>query len=248
MKILFDEEKHKYFLEGTTKLFTSVTALVDMVSNKFDREKRAASFVTSKNNKNNWDYETILKEWDLKSQQTRDRGTMFHAMKEREVLANGGFGRENQGNFKSISLDYLKQLPNGEHCELMIPHIPSWTIGTADKVSIKGRKFFITDYKCVEELPFEATAYYDQSRKKKIKSYLKPPVSHIEDCKGMKYFLQLSLYSYFLECLGYVYQGGVIEQAIFDKNDKYIKSIEHPMIYFKKEAENILRFHKMKNS
>lgn len=248
MKILFDEIKHKYFLEGTDKLFTSVTALVDSVSNKFNAEEAAAAFVTSKNNKENWEYERILKEWKLKGDQTRERGILFHSIKEKEAIANGGFGRENQGGMKVINLDYLKNLPNGEHCELIIPHIPSWTIGTADKVSIKGKKFFITDYKCVEELEFESGSYFDKLKKKKVKKYLKPPVGHIEDCKGMKYFLQMSLYSYYLECLGYTFQGGVIEQALFDKKNKYIKSIEHPMIYLKKEAESILKFHKIKNS
>ncbi len=247
MRILFDELPHKYYLEGTNKFFTSVSALLDMVSNKFDAEKRAAAFVDSKNNSEGWSYEEILHNWSEHNRKIIERGNAFHLTKERESLAKGAIELKKIGGKKFLDLPTLTNLPDGEYVELMIPNIASWTIGTADKITIKDKGFFIRDYKCNEgTLEFEAKAYYNPTKNKKLKSFLQPPVQHIEDCKGMKYMLQLSLYSYFLEQFGYTWKGGVIEHAQF-KNEKYTHSIEYPMVYLKKEAEMILKAFKLKN-
>lgn len=218
-----------------------------MVSNKFDTEKRARAFVDSKNNTEGLDYEEILAQWSDHNKKIIERGNAFHIMKEKESIKNGAIELKKIGGKKFIDLNMFSNLPNGEYVELMIPHIPSWTIGTADKITIKDKGFFIRDYKCNEgTLEFEAKAYYNSVKNKKLKSYLKPPVQHIEDCKGMKYMIQLSLYSYFLEQFGYTWKGGVIEHAQF-KNEKYTHSIEYPMVYLKKEAEMILKAFKLKS-
>lgn len=247
MNIIYDDILRRFKLEGTDKVFKGVTSVLSMIQNDFNAEEAAMKFVTSKNNTEGWDYETILEKWSEKSRISVERGNGFHLMKENEVIGNGGFSFKSENGYKVFNLDRLKNLQSGEYVELILPHIPTWTIGIADKVTIDDKDFFIRDYKCIEDLKFESKEYYDAKKKKRIRPKLKPPVSHLDDCKGMKIMLQLSLYAYYLESFGYRFRGGVIEQAIF-KNEKYDHSIEHPMTYFKKEAELILKYFKLKNN
>ena len=246
MNLIYDNNIKRFILENTDKVFTGVTSVMKLVENEFNLEEAASKFVNSPNNKEGWDYDTIIKMWSDKGKITQERGNIFHQIKENEILHNGGFSLKVNNAYNTFDIERLKNLDNGEYVELLIPYIPAWIVGIADKVTIDGKDCFITDYKCIEDLKFETKEYFDTKKKKRVKPKLKAPLNHLDDCKGIKAMLQVSLYAYFLESYGYRFRGGVIEQAIF-KNEKYVKSIEHPVTYLKKEAETLIKYFKLKS-
>jgi len=85
--------------------------------------------------------------------------------------------------------------------------------GMIDVLIVKGNQFAILDWKTNKDEMLFKSGYY---KKVKInnewikstnwidrKSYLLPPLTDIEDCKGMIYSLQLSLYAFIMELWGY---------------------------------------------
>lgn len=272
MKILFNEEKHIYYLEGTDKTFTSVSKVLDTIKNKFDVDKQAQKYseksredilkglaksngLTLEQARKKWNTlelnaDDIKNIWQQKNTRITERGTIYHALKEKELINDGSFIHKMSNSEKeAFDLQRLKNLEPGIYPELIIPYLPTWVIGTADYIKINPDKtFFIRDYKCNDDLEIEPKKYYKKEKGYSDYEYFKVPVSHIPSTKFNGYQLQLSLYSYFLEHLGYKFIGGVIEHIMFDKNDKPSGDVkEYPITYMKKEVEAILKYFKLNN-
>lgn len=108
-----------------------------------------------------------------------------------------------EDNYKvGFDLDNLKP---GIYPELMLNHPEYKTlVGTADRVEIyEDGTFDLSDYKTNEKLEFSSFQVYDQRLRRRTPKMMYEPVSHLEDCNGMHYTLQLSLYALFLEERGY---------------------------------------------
>lgn len=122
------------------------------------------------------------------------------------------------------------------YAEKRIYHPTYFVAGTIDLIFVKGKKFFILDWKTnKEKLKFESGYFqkeWNRTRTKKIKTdkwvskdtRLKYPLLSIPDCKGMIYTLQLSLYSFLCEQWGLEYVGTILchIRPYLDDNDEVV--------------------------
>lgn len=244
--ILFNEEVHKYTVESAPDMkLTSVSTIISLLKEKFDAdywaEKKAKERGITK--------EEILKEWEDKKIKSQERGTAFHLEKEKEALAKKGavpaIVREN-GLKQAFD---LKSLTPGVYPELIVYSLLHNAVGTADIVEIyEDKTFFLGDYKTNEELKFESFKRFDKISKERKPVMMNSPVQHLEDCSGMHYTLQLSLYAYMLEQFGFTCKELKIYHAILNENNECVNVIEYPIEYKKKEAHTILNWFKKQNN
>jgi len=145
MNIFFSEKDHKYFLDKEpNRPFTSVSKVLGTVKTPFDsdfwsKKKAAEAGITQ---------QEMLAQWKAKSDHACNIGSHVHKLYEDDLIAQGAKVHKTEGELKkAFSLKELQRLEDGIYPELIIPHIPSWTIGTADIIEIKGKDFWISDYK-----------------------------------------------------------------------------------------------------
>lgn len=170
MNIRFRESDHKYFtLEEPDKPFVSVSGLFDMIKPKFDSIGISERYASKPRKKiiedlaKKWNLtvnraeekwkgveftpEVIREIWEEKKNIGLARGTKWHKDIEQKLLNRGGKrGTSIDGEY-TVPID-IKSLGPGHYIELMIPYIPLWLIGTADRVEIHSDKTFtIRDWK-----------------------------------------------------------------------------------------------------
>lgn len=127
--------------------------------------------------------------------------------------------------------------------------------GTIDVLIIKGKQFAILDWKTNKDIMLFKSGYFKKAKVNNTwvkttkwidkKKYLFAPLSNIEDCKGMLYTLQLSLYAYIMELWGYRLVADGLEIFHMRPNLKpklikvrYLKSDIHRMLeHFKAKRE-----------
>lgn len=123
--------------------------------------------------------------------------------------------------------------------------------GMIDVLAVKGKHFAIVDWKTNKDLMMFRSGYFKKKQVNGIyvkteefidkKSYLHFPLNNIEQCKGMEYTCQLSLYAYLMELWGYILVDGGLE--IF-----HIRPGLAPKLikvrYLKNEIHNLLEHHK----
>lgn len=86
--------------------------------------------------------------------------------------------------------------------------------GTIDVLIIKGKYFSILDWKTNKDVMLFKSGYFKKAKVRgkwaktnqwvDRKKYMFTPLNNIEDCKGMLYTLQVSLYTYIMELWGYI--------------------------------------------
>lgn len=262
MEILFNDSEHKYYVKGTKKTFESVSRVLGHIKPKFADspeqylKKATEYFDKYKDNPKKpakWDSswksgEDVANGWELKNKIITARGTKYHAIREREDIANGAFTHKlsSNGDKQGFTVEEIKNLKPGIYTELIIPNFNNWVIGQIDKVEIFDDKtFMISDYKTNDDLQVVPVKYYRPELGYKEYEYFYPPVSHMINTKFNFYQLQLSMYSLFLESLGYTFKGGRIDHVIFNDNDEVIRIDEYPITYYKDEVKSILTSFKL---
>ena len=251
MRIIFREDTHQYYIENSDKVFdTSVSKVIKSVEPKKDFDKIAGEFVNSKNNKEGWKTkEEVLAAWDKKRDRTANRGTKYHALREQEDRLLGAYyhDKNDLGHEIGFEFEKLRNLEAGIYTELIIPNFNTWTIGKSDRIEIfPDKTFYIEDYKCTEDLQVVPKKYYRKELGYSEYEFLLPPCQHLHNTKFNIYQLQLSMYSLFLEQLGYKFKGGHLELVIFNDKDEIVDKIIHPIKYLKKEVENLLKAYRSK--
>lgn len=243
MTLLFNEEEHRYWYKEKPEVrLTSVSTVLDMCEHKFDRDGISKKVAI----KRGVTQEEVLAEWDSKRDKALDKGTRYHMMREAQMLTNPKVYRHEEVDGNKSALD-LGNLSEGIYPELMLYNPFYNLVGTADYVEVlKGRRFILKDYKTNEKLEFNSFREFDPVTKRRHPKMFLPPVSHIEECNGNRYQLQLSLYAFFLEEWGYECDSLAIEHVLFDE-DHHVNVIEYPVNYLKKEARNICEHFKKKN-
>lgn len=122
--------------------------------------------------------------------------------------------------------------------------------GMIDVLIVKGKQFAILDWKTNKEKMMFRSGYYKKvnvgGNWVKSNDYiltgktLKTPITNLEDCKGIIYTLQLSLYAYIMELWGYTLVKNGLE--IF-----HIRPNEEPKLininYKKEDIKKILIHH-----
>ena len=193
----FDIKRHEYSYRG--KKLQGVTSFIKKYFNEFDEKavaRKLAKFPNNKSKKHGVRY--FLREW----KKARDDGTQVH--KEIDLFIKAGVEPK---HFKAkAACTYISNLYRtlGEpvqDSELQLCDIKLGLAGTIDCVistNVKKedsiqRELMLIDWKTNKEI--------------KMKSYnnemAKEPITHLPDCNYSSYCLQLSLYAYMLERMGY---------------------------------------------
>lgn len=253
----FKPSTHEYIIND--KKYKSFSSIIKLVEPSKDWEEIAIKYAK----KNKMTVEQVKELWSEKGRVAREKGTMFHALKEDEDI-----NQKDKPVFYSTIEDDIKPirsletLEDGIHPELTLYNNEYQACGTADKViieTIDGVRYVdILDYKTSETIDIES--YYDTRNQKH--AMLANPLQSVMDCNFMKYSLQLSMYAFFLEKYNFVPRNLVLIHLVIkelqeDKETKYKidfegkkfhveHEVEYPVKYMKKEVKALLQFHKSK--
>ncbi len=246
MTLLFSEKDHRYFYKEAPEIkLTSVSKIIERYHEKFDVEKIAATYAAKKKKS----VEEVKEEWAKINGDAIKRGHAYHTYREEKFLKDAkkhGFvvhqhESEEDTQYKK-ALDILNLKP-GIYPELIL-YIPKYgVVGTSDYVEIfDDGTCTVGDFKTNKKLEFEGFPVWDDKTKSKKPKKMFAPISHIDDCNGMHYSIQLSLYAYMLEEAGYrLRPGGLeIQHILFDTNDEPVDTVTYPINYLKKEVKSLL--------
>lgn len=199
-RIVFQDEGHRYYIDGKTGKYTSVTTLVHKQFSKFDADdiidKMMKSTKWSKNKYFGQTKEEIKKLWDDNRDEAATAGTKMHL--DIEYYYNN-CPRENDSveyqYFKNF-LEWSEQLTGDNK---LIPFRTEWTVfdedlklaGSIDMCFKKGDgTIAIYDWKRSKEI--KKSSWYVKFSHNKI-------ISHIPDLNFWHYSLQLNIYKTILE-------------------------------------------------
>jgi ATP-dependent exoDNAse (exonuclease V) beta subunit len=203
--VQFDPVRHQYSFQGTP--YISATQAVARVSHQFDAEQQAIGMAE----RHGQTPEYWLAKWATHNKQATDSGTQFHNQKEEQLLSTQM--EVYNGKVTKVQNPQLQQLiigqqdifywPDGVYPEMLLYNHQYRVAGKADKVKLTTRHSgfryaAIDDYKTNKEI--KRNSFYD-----KLTGYrmLKHPLSHLQDCSHTHYSLQLSIYQFMLEELGF---------------------------------------------
>lgn len=142
----------------------------------------------------------VLKKWERKRNISAEIGTLYHNIRENELLEGDKFYdvacrmkhcEHSNGAKYSIPITELEN--NTVYPELMIYDIDYMICGQSDKVIVTKNKIHIWDYKTDKEITFKGF----RSEWTGPRMFL-PPIDHLEECNGNEYALKMSLYMYLL--------------------------------------------------
>jgi len=231
--ISFNEGLHQY-TDEYSKIYTSVTTVIKNYHEQFDE-----NFWAKKTAKKTGLTTSIVKQnWKEIRETSGIKGTKEHKLLEDSINDSRGYKPNELKLFGmqkvdgKIDLFALAKSPLGIKYPKIFEDIKrfiedGYTVyvekriywaefliaGTIDCLLIKGRKFWIFDWKTnKDELKFEAGYYKKINGIKttqwiKLNKYFYHPLTMLPDCKGMIYTMQLSLYAYLLELWGYECEG-----------------------------------------
>ncbi len=242
--LLFNEEEHKYFWKDyPEKELTSVSRLLAQYHEHFDADKMSVKVAE----KRKTTPELILKEWKEENDKSIIRGKAYHAFREGEYYKDKKKSvfkhTENNGLKEAFDITRLKP---GVYPELML-YLPEFDLtGTADYVEIfEDKTFILEDFKTNKELKFSGFMVFNPDSKTRSEKKMYPPISHLGDCNGTHYMLQLSIYAYILEQAGYKLRpNGLTIHHILFSEDKAFESVPYPVNYLKKEVIALLNHFK----
>jgi len=126
-------------------------------------------------------------EWKEKNRKALEKGTNYHNQKEEEDRKK----YENWKDYTGHDLTYPNLISN-VYPELRLYNHKYQLAGTADRVIIQDKIVEIEDYKTNESLSFS-----------NFHAKMKYPLDFLDDCNGSHYTIQLNLYAYMLNELGY---------------------------------------------
>ena len=266
--ILFEPKTHTYFsTEGTNK-FVSATSLISYFKQGFDAEKVAAKCI--KNKRSKWygmTKDAVLGAWKQEADRSCNLGTWYHAQREQDVLACESierWGKELKTFAPIEDEDGRKIAPDQSLIEGIYPehfmYLKSLGVcGQSDRVEVYDNFVTIVDFKTNREIKSEGYTNWEG-----IKTMMKAPVEHLEDCNLNHYALQLSLYMYIILKHNPHLKPGrlIIQHVVFEELDlkdkfghpvlktdednnpivKEVKDIYVP--YLKKEVMAILDYYK----
>lgn len=197
MEVLYDDASHTYYtmVNGRRIVYVSATTLISKYKQPFDAKAVAIKYAE----KHGQTPEYWIKQWAKVSKDACNYGTAVHNAKERLEYELS----PNTIDTSQVRMLNYHALSDGIYPELKLWH-HDWKIaGRSDKCiveTVNGKRFMhIEDYKTNKELKQQSYQYKDGAFK-----MLKPPIAHIQDCNMQHYTLQLSLYQYMAEYLGFI--------------------------------------------
>lgn len=203
-RIVFEEEEHKYYIDGKICAPRSVTQLVHKVSQDFDASRAIAAMRTSRNwSKRRAEFtrsdgtemsnDEIAAMWSENGRVQSARGTLMHFQIEQHL--NGAIVEEPHSPEFSMFLKFQKDFMIARgleplRTELSLFHCGLQVAGQADLIARDAEtgKIVILDWKRSKEIKY-----------KNPFQKLKAPLEHLQDCNYNLYSLQLNVYRYILE-------------------------------------------------
>lgn len=257
--IKFIEDSHRYIHENGTE-FISVSKLFKQFQPEQDWDEIARKYAAKLTKAGTpTTGKEVRKLWKEKGEKSSQVGTLFHAIKEKELtdLVDPIF-YDVKCDIKTCSFsDNIKSsIPindiqnNTIYPELMIYDLDHFICGQSDKVIIADNKIHIWDYKTDKELTFKAFSNDWVKPRKLLK-----PLGHLDDCNGNHYAIKMSMYMYMLwkANKGRFKPGDIIIEHVDLQRDEDgipiikdgkpivngIKNVKLP--YYKKEVEAIFK-------
>lgn len=195
-RVKFYEKEHRYFCEG--KELISVSAF----TKNFEPIKDWKAIAIKYAKKNGGTGAEWQAKWKEKADKSSAVGTLFHTIREEELLA------ELHPEFFGVICDKIEceyidgvkvgfpltNLPsNSVFPELMIYDLDYGVCGQSDKVVTTKTHIHVMDYKTDKEIAFKAFSN-DWVKPEKMLA----PLQHLDNCNGNWYSLKMSLYMYML--------------------------------------------------
>ena len=258
----FKPSTHQYIING--KPYKSFSSIIKLVEPEKDWDDIAAKYAKKHSTKKDpLTVEDVKAKWAEEGRTSREKGTLFHALKEEEDINckdKPVYFSETKDDIKPIR--DLETLEDGVYPELTLYNNEYQACGTADKVIIETidviRYASVIDYKSSKTIDTES--YFDTRNQKY--AMLANPLQSVMDCNFMKYSLQLSMYAFFLEKYNFVPKDLtlihlIVAETESNKESKYKieyegksfhveHEIEYPVKYMKKEVKALLQYHKSK--
>lgn len=278
--VFFTEDGHKY-TNDTGERYTSVTSLISQYHEEFDKDfwsmYKAAERILSVDQIEEWkelkmaylkseDKKTFLKavreipnilkvqddiigEWRKTNKDATDYGSDFHNSQENKYRKAY---KSSLVQGEDISFPFLCNKDNrGVFLELYVYNHELKLAGAIDRVRVwKNGSFEIVDFKTNRKLVFDTW----KNPWTGSKAMMKYPLDHLPDCNYSHYTMQLSLYAWMLEQLGYKHKISKIlhvvpvtiqKQRIGDLEDivqqKCFRRIPYTVVYRKDEVEAMLK-------
>lgn len=219
-KIKFIEQDHRYLTEDDKELI-SVSKFTEQFKDKVDWDAIAAKVAK----RDKVTKQEILDKWANKRDKSASIGTLYHSIREQELLSQdkpifynvpcGTLQCEHKDGLK-YSIPISKLEDNTVYPELMIYDLDYMICGQSDKVIVANKKIHIWDYKTDAEIKFSA---YSSTWVKPKK--LLSPLQHLDDANGNLYSIKMSLYMYLLwkANKGYLKPGDIIIEHVHLRRD-----------------------------
>ena len=261
--ISFEPIAHKYDSIGDMPVIDWVSG-TGFIANFFEPFDRDGIALKSSKGRGKWkgiDPEKIKEIWDNEMNRAIDLGNWYHDQREQEVLAckTLDIGHGDLRVFPSKFASGLKvesdlRLVDGIYPELMVYLESEGICGQADLVEVVDDEVHVYDYKSSKEIPMKSYVNWEGKSNR-----MYPPISHIDDSKGMHYALQLSLYMYIILRHNPKLRPGKIElhhvkfvkesedefgYPIYEQENGHAKVselVKIPVPYLKKEIEAMIK-------
>lgn len=263
----FKQSTHQYIINDIP--YTSFSSIIKLVEPEKDWDDIATKYAKKHSTKKEpLTTEDVKKKWAEEGRVAREKGTMFHSLKEDEDKAikdKPVYFTDFEGDIKPIRS--LETLEDGIYPELCLYNNEYQACGMTDRCVIETidnvRYIDLLDHKTSKTIDTES--FYNS--RNQTYSTLAAPLNHVMDCNFMKYSLQLSMYAFFLEKYNFTprklevshlivknwkEEPPLIEPKYFIhfENNKYYVSDEiiYPVKYMKKEVKALLNHHKIKKN
>lgn len=187
--------------------------------------------------------ELLEKEWDQKSEEAKQTGistheqihnlfcTDLHSIKTDLGIDTDKYQVQQTEQFlkadKGIFNEFKMEIPIEEDFIL---------VGIADCIIKDGNHVSIIDFKTDEKIPFRSM--YEVGKKKSKR--MKYPLVSLEDCAGVHYQIQLSLYAWMIQQLD---PNLIIDKLAIVQVENLKKKKEFPVEYLKEDVEKLLKWH-----
>ncbi len=168
--------------------------------------------------------EWYIQEWTKTGRLAADRGTKIHEEREKEIKGREYVARTIQGDRVVLAVSQDKVLDAQDfhkdkiYTEIILSNDEYCIAGMVDVAEKYQRTVHLSDYKTYKEITFEG---FDNAM-------MKPPLEMIPDCKYQVAQLQLSLYAWMFEQLGYN-PGSLTMLHLTGEDGKEEK--RYPMLY-----------------
>jgi len=207
--VKFDIQEHKYTDDSGD--YISATTLIKKYKQPFDAVKISKGYAKKHPEKTAKQWR---EEWERIGKETAEYGTKIHAELEAQTKLDPRckVAAHSEGDGTIKSLVNLTNLEDGIYPELMIWSAKRRIAGQVDKVEVEGDTVHITDYKTYKKVDLKS--FYNP--KTKTWTTMLEPLQGLHDCNYNHAGLQMSLYAFMLEELGY--KIGRLEIIHIDRN------------------------------